>query len=283
MIKLIWPSAFRFSNVTIDELSQGSGKFTVLTQQARRLADGLYVVDLSPEKRKTSLTDYLSKNLRNDLASDCLEQRRNHVLASLKSKNTVMLGPYGTDCDHDLTNGFLNNWIGQLGKLKGPIGGLTSPFSYFGIFGTVFCIHTEDKNFSSASLCLKGEKLWFGVPGKFEGQVIDFLKKFAEEQYQTCPVAHRHKSFFVGPAKLRSNGIPVFEALHGPNTMMFTFPAAFHEGLNLTMTAAVAINLSTPQWAEQEETKVCGDHCECGFVKDCVKDIQLKDLFDYYR
>lgn len=123
--------------------------------------------------------------------------------------------------------------------------GLTTPFNYFGMGGSLSPAHVEDEKLCSINFVHRGgKKMWFFVPAEFHEAVA----KLFIEDYEHCPHHLRHKSVFIEPSVLREQKIPVFEAEQAPGEFIITFPDAVHFGYNATRNQAEAVNFATTGW-----------------------------------
>lgn len=95
---------------------------------------------------------------------------------------------------------------------------------------------------------------------KDSDRIIQYLRKNYPLDYETCPEAHRHKTFFLDISELRKffPDLKIFRAVQTKGCYMFTAPGTFHQGFNTGYNLASAVNFGTSHWlAEWKKIKNC--------------------------
>lgn len=281
-----------FKNLTFEQLGSRLGRFSVLRQSVKKVTEGCYQIIGEIEGKITSNAFRPKEFSLNDFRSEIGRSERNgaqtreeclsFLRQEAKKPSRPKIGLYATDINRDLTNGKLNNIIGNVLRSTN-IPGVATPYTYAASFLNSFNLHTEDLDLHSASFHLSGRnKFWWGVAGIHKAKVIELLRGNYVEEFDRCPHAFRHKQFFVEAEKLRAAGIPVFEADQEMNTAVFTFPAAFHEGLNAGESIAVAINFDSEQWYLKHLKPAIKENCKCGDLTDTVTEKHLKTVIEWW-
>ena len=129
------------------------------------------------------------------------------------------------------------------------IPGVTSPYLYGGMWGTVFCAHTEDMHLLSINYLHAGApKLWYAVAepdaARFESLADHHYNKASTE----CSEYLRHKRTLLSPARLQKAGIRVTTTVQYPGQAVITFPGSYHFGFNAGFNVAEATNFAVPEW-----------------------------------
>ena len=291
ILLFVLPAEFgaAFKNFTFDQLSYMLGKFPVLRQSVHKSSNGCYTIigetegnynGQSFKAKQFTLNEFRAETGRTERAG---RQTRENCLSYLRKASRAKIGLYATDINRDPTSGKLNNIIGTVLRSTN-IPGVSSPYSYAAAFLNSFNLHVEDLDLHSTSFHLCGEpKYWWGVAGVDKPKVVDYLKNRFPTEFKACPYAFKHKAFFIDPQNLRAADIPVFEADQEVNTAVFTFPAAFHEGLNAGQSIAVAINLDSEQWFLNNLRPAIEEKCKCGQLKNTVTEVHLKRVIEWWE
>lgn len=139
------------------------------------------------------------------------------------------------------------------------IPGVSSPYLYVGMWGSVFCAHTEDMNLLSINYLHAGSpKVWYSVS---EPDAVRFLS-LAEHHFAAlagkCKEFLRHKRYLLSPAMLQKAGIRYQTAIQYPGDAVVTMPGGYHFGFNTGFNVAEATNFGVPEWIPfGKEAKVC--------------------------
>lgn len=161
---------------------------------------------------------------------------------------------YGADQERSLTDKTQQHWnIRELGTIlsktlnkKKPtsnkskknkkqsqeiIGGVSTPYLYFGMWKAGFAVHSEDMHLYSINFLHFGQpKCWYSIPPsagrKFEEKCAEALKKSAK----ACNQFLHHKHTIVSPQWLEANGIPYDKIVQNCGEIIITFPFGYHEG-----------------------------------------------------
>lgn len=170
--------------------------------------------------------------------------------------------PYGSDWDAIELNiinldglGFLHQKFNVLRRIpeESWIKGIQTPYIYAGTPGTVFGWHVEDYWFHSANYLWDGSpKVWYMVP---QGDRLAF------ERYQElnthiprapCNKCRRRHLLLTTPTALPLDtesrnrfGFSCFKFRQCKGDLMVTWPATYHQGMNLEWNLAEAANFNT--------------------------------------
>lgn len=94
--------------------------------------------------------------------------------------------------------------------------GIHTPYMYFGMFGTVFPWHREDRNLLSINYMHNGrEKLWYTIPHecaeRFEIEIRNEIEKIPSSERSAlnmnCNLIVRHKIVLAPPSFLKKHNI----------------------------------------------------------------------------
>jgi len=131
---------------------------------------------------------------------------------------------------------------------------------YFGMWGSVFCAHTEDMNLLSINYLHAGSpKVWYAVASIEDAKRLEHLYdgNFHEAKSQ-CPEYMRHKRCLVSPIILKKAGISFTRTIQYPGDAIITFPGSYHFGFNTGFNAAEATNFAVPEWVPYgKRAQVC--------------------------
>uniref|UniRef100_A0A7S3L0Y8 JmjC domain-containing protein n=1 Tax=Amphora coffeiformis TaxID=265554 RepID=A0A7S3L0Y8_9STRA len=130
--------------------------------------------------------------------------------------------------------------------------GVTSPYLYAGMWGSVFCAHTEDMNLLSINYLHAGApKVWYAIAPGPDSQRFESLcaSSFAgTPSTKGCKDFLRHKRSLLSPKVLLKAGIKFTTAIQRPGDAIITFPAGYHFGFNSGFNVAEATNFAVPEW-----------------------------------
>lgn len=173
---------------------------------------------------------------------------------------------YGADSPGSLCSPALKEW--NLSKLNSilelvssDIGGVTTPFLYFGQWKSAFCWHVEDMNLHSINYLHFGKaKQWYVVPPRYADRFETLAQSLFPTQYRACPEFLRHKTSMISPAILKNHGIPIRRIVHKPGEFMITFPRSYHMGFNYEYNCAESVNFATERWIPVGQQ---ARYCQC--------------------
>jgi jumonji domain-containing protein 2 len=156
--------------------------------------------------------------------------------------------------------------------------GVTSSYSYFGMHGTCFPMHTEDMDLGSVSFLHWGKsKVWIIVAEdcatKLENAINETLKNLKSAtdpsiKIDPCNNIMRHKDYLVTPEFLEQFDISYTLLFQQPGEFIITFPRGYHEGFNLGPNIAEAVNFGNEKWVSYGCRAV---NCSCKRAKDLLK------------
>jgi JmjC domain, hydroxylase len=140
-----------------------------------------------------------------------------------------------------------------------PIPGVTSPYLYVGMWGSVFCSHTEDMNLLSINYLHAGSpKLWYSIAEPDAARYNCLAEHYYSRVAGKCKEFLRHKRYLLSPAILQKAGIRYQTAIQYPGDAVITMPGGYHFGFNLGFNVAEATNFGVPEWLPfGREAKVC--------------------------
>lgn len=131
--------------------------------------------------------------------------------------------------------------------------GIQTPFVYFGMFGSSFSWHREDRNLLSINYLHQGEpKVWYCVPYKyvarFEAIIQDEINKIdpkiRTKMKLNCDAIYRHKIVHAPPSILRKHKIPFGKVYQNEGEFIVTSAGAMHSGANMGTNIAEAVNIA---------------------------------------
>lgn len=138
------------------------------------------------------------------------------------------------------------------------VAGVNRPMCYLSASGgTVFPMHVENMDLSSASINLFGaSKIWIIVPSKSRSK-LESLLSFPESN---CTKMLTHNSLFATREFLKINGIDYQVLEQREGDIAVTLSGVPHHGFNLGPNVAIAVNFAEDKWCQKavEITK-----CEC--------------------
>ena len=162
---------------------------------------------------------------------------------------------YGADqqgslfAEHDPAHGWSIGKLDSCLHVLDRIPGVTSPYLYAGMWGSVFCAHTEDMNLLSINYLHAGQpKFWYAVAEPDAQRFLTVCQFHFSLQAGTCPEFLRHKRCLISPAILKKAGIRYQTAVQYPGEAIITFPASYHFGFNMGFNVAEATNFGVPEW-----------------------------------
>lgn len=128
--------------------------------------------------------------------------------------------------------------------------GVTSPYIYAGMWGSVFAAHTEDVNLLSINYLHAGApKIWYAIaPGPDSKRFEALAQHEYSVQFRDCKEFLRHKRCLISPKVLQRSGIRYQTAVQMPGEAIITFPGGYHFGFNAGFNIAEATNFGVPEW-----------------------------------
>ncbi|CDS37276.1 Transcription factor JmjC domain containing protein [Echinococcus multilocularis] len=131
------------------------------------------------------------------------------------------------------------------------IGGVNTPYLYFGAWATTFAWHVEDMDLYSINyLHFGAPKLWYCIPPAFARKFEAFAREHFKSEFLACRSFLRHKSILIDPKVLAAAGIPTRRILQYEGEIMCTFPYGYHAGFNTGVNCAESTNFALPRWVE---------------------------------
>jgi JmjC domain, hydroxylase len=164
---------------------------------------------------------------------------------------------FGDDPAHGWNLGKLDSFL----QLLGPaLPGVTSPYLYFGMWASVFAMHTEDMNLLSINYLHAGDpKVWYAVaPGTDSKRLEALAEHYFSHAYHDCKQFLRHKRCLLSPLILKKAGIKFTMQVQYPGEVMITMPSGYHFGFNTGFNVAEATNFGVPEWIPfGHEARIC--------------------------
>jgi len=177
---------------------------------------------------------------------------------------------YGADMEGSLFDGnqangwsleSLDNCLQLLSADEGAgeVPGVTTPYLYVGMWGSVFCAHTEDMNLLSINILHAGApKYWYAITPEHAKRFESLAESKFAHAARHCSEFLRHKQNMISPAILKMAGVPYEVQIQRPGDAIITCPGAYHFGVNLGFNVAEATNFAIPEWIPKgREAKIC--------------------------
>ena len=222
------------------------------------------------------------------------KRRKMPTIEEMERKFWKRLGPtmppatYGADMEGSLFGDDpASGWnLGQLDsflQLLGPnLPGVTSPYLYMGMWGSVFAVHTEDMNLLSINYLHAGApKVWYAIaPGQDARRFEALCEHYFAHAHQDCKQFLRHKRYLLSPMILKKAGIKFTFQVQYPGDAMITIPDGYHFGFNTGFNVAEATNFGVPEWIPfGHQAKIC--MCRPDSVR--IDMLRLERLLARYR
>ena len=205
-------------------------------------------------------------------------------LPELRDPSTVVKCRYGSDVSGSrfASRGGLRATCGwnlghdRNGLEDSNIDGLARPFLYFATAGSLFPMHTEDKDLLSLNLQHSGPpKVWFAA-GQNQKSLVEEVLRANSSNYRDnlckCKECVRHKEDWLHPEVMAASGVNVKIAFQYPGEFILTLRGGYHEGFNTGTCVNEALNLCSPR-ARVVLPKV--GSCQCPAGKKAVSDLNL--------
>lgn len=272
--KVVLPEGFQMSPLVKDQTARGDewqkgtelGDLEIsspITQNIRGIA-GVYEYTFF-EQKPCSMWEFRDRaDSYRKTQVGCVEEEDGYSSERLEALERLFwkrLSPtmppawYGADQQGSLFAEDDNAHGWSIGKLDSclhvldRIPGVTSPYLYAGMWGSVFCAHTEDMNLLSINYLHAGQpKFWYAVAEPDAQRFLTVCQFHFSLQAGKCPEFLRHKSNLISPAILKKAGIRYQTAVQFPGEAIITFPASYHFGFNMGFNVAEATNFGVPEW-----------------------------------
>ncbi|CAI0654541.1 unnamed protein product [Colletotrichum noveboracense] len=124
------------------------------------------------------------------------------------------------------------------------IAGGNSPYVYIGAKYSGTGWHDDDALLWSCNYVSFGWKLWLVVAEHHRAKFEAFVRRHWKANQ--CAQFVRHLSLFIGPSRLREEGIDFVVHCAGPGDMIIIRPGQYHAVVNFSSCFATAINFSLP-------------------------------------
>lgn len=124
------------------------------------------------------------------------------------------------------------------------IAGGNSPYVYIGAKYSGTGWHDDDALLWSCNYVSFGWKLWLIVAEHHRAKFEAFVRRHWKAN--RCAQFVRHLSLFIGPSRLREEGIDFVVRCAGPGDMVIIRPGQYHAVVNFSSCFATAINFSLP-------------------------------------
>lgn len=130
---------------------------------------------------------------------------------------------YGSDVDGSLFDDDCSEWnINRLGTILDyvkqdycvEIGGLMTPFLYFGMWKSTFAWHTEDMDLYGINYLHFGKpKTWYAIPPQFGHAFEKLSSEYFPAKHRKCSQFLRHKKTLISPQILKQHNIPFYKVM----------------------------------------------------------------------
>lgn len=167
---------------------------------------------------------------------------------------------YGSEVDATLFDDHCKTWnLNRLDSILDyvredygvEIGGVTTPYLYFGMWKSTFAFHPEDMDLYSINYLHYGApKTWLSVPRQYTRKLEDLSRRLFPANYEICSNPLRHKTTVISPEILSKNGIPFNQTTQQRNEFIVTFPLGYHAGYNNGFNIAESTNFATTRWID---------------------------------
>ncbi|KAF9870758.1 hypothetical protein CkaCkLH20_11860 [Colletotrichum karsti] len=124
------------------------------------------------------------------------------------------------------------------------IAGGNSPYTYIGARYSGTGWHDDDALLWSCNYVSFGWKLWLVIAEHHRARFEAFIRRHWKAN--RCAQFVRHLSLFIGPSRLREEGIDFAVHCAGPGDMVIIRPGQYHAVVNYSSCFATAINFSLP-------------------------------------
>ncbi|KAF6828815.1 lysine -specific demethylase 4c-like protein [Colletotrichum musicola] len=124
------------------------------------------------------------------------------------------------------------------------IAGGNSPYNYIGARYSGTGWHDDDARLWSCNYVSFGWKLWLVITEHHRAKFEAFIRRHWKAN--RCAQFVRHLSLFIGPSRLREEGIDFAVHCAGPGDMVIIRPGQYHAVVNFSSCFATAINFSLP-------------------------------------
>jgi len=243
----------------------GVYEFALLDAPAMTLSEFREKAD---DYRKSQLSGRATDNVDGDLDDEACDDLARRFWKRLGP--TTPPSMYGADMEGSLFDGdtasgwsleVLDNCLKLLSAdhAAGEVPGVTTPYLYVGMWGSVFCAHTEDMNLLSINyLHVGAPKYWYAIPPEHAKRFESLAESNFVHAARECSEFLRHKQNMISPAILKKAGIPFEVQVQRPGDAIITCPGAYHFGVNLGFNVAEATNFAIPEWIPKgREAKIC--------------------------
>ena len=223
---------------------------------------GIYTVDCI-EQNAMNVKYFRDYYAAEDVSRDDMEDIERDFWRSLRPTMEAPL--YGADSVGTLfDNQQACSWnVNQLETILSDGGidlpGITRAMLYFGMYKSMFALHSEDMDLYSINYLHYGApKFWYAVPTASSKTLENLAQSIFPEKNLECNEFLRHKTCLISTNRLKEFNIPYCRALQEAGEFMITFPRAYHEGFNTGFNAAEAVNFATYRWIPKGlQAKVC--------------------------
>lgn len=231
--------------------------------------NGIYELSAVPKKKMTVKEYY-------DLATSKRYRTPNHDgyddLERIYWKSITKIPPiYATDIEASLTDADCPIWnMNNLGTILNQveedyniqIGGLWTPYIYFGMWKASFSWHTEDMDLYSINyLHFGASKTWYAIPPSHGHDFEALANRLFPKNSRLCNVQLRHKVAMISPEVLRKNNIPFVQTTQEAREFIITYPFGYHAGYSHGFNSAEAVNYATERWIQYGKW---ANQCKCG-------------------
>lgn len=284
--KIVPPARFNAYSKCVDKNTVLSN---VIVQNSEKIGTKYGAVyEISNEVRRKMTYENFVKQMKNnddvcksDRAMEGLawQQLASNALTTYYSVDNDM-SLFGDRCDRMNLNKFTRaESLLHQGSVQ--LGGIHTPFTYFGSHMSYFGLHLEEANLNSINFLHAGErKIWYFIPESENVKLENLANDVGRMVNTTCVNFIRHKSLMIPPAVLRQHGIKFGRVVQRPNEYILSFSGGYHAGFNCGLNQAEAINFGSERWLKFFPEYLA---CRCAIdqevfmrkVKKVISDIYL--------
>jgi jumonji domain-containing protein 2 len=171
-----------------------------------------------------------------------------------------------------------------LKHLKSEIPGITSPYLYCGMFGSVFGLQSDDGDLYSMNYLHYGmAQHWYVIAPQHTARLRQVITDKTVLETPHCQALYRHKSLIIPPRTLNGKySIPFHRIVQRENELVVTYPTAFRQGFNSGYNVVEACNFALPNWLDYGRLAV---PCNCELNASVIIDVKCftEELIEAYE